>query len=87
MVDPLTISGVELKCARILLGWNVELVARYAGVGAAAVYAAEHDLAVAEQRRRAIVRALESGGIEFIPHGLRKRPSAGAAVSEELAIA
>jgi nucleoside-triphosphatase THEP1 len=77
------ITGVQIKTARKLLGWNIRDLARHASVEIADVQEAETCVRLAKRHFSnvsAIQRALENAGIEFIdsvgvrffPHGFEK---------------
>ena len=63
------VSREQIRAARAQLGWSAERLAREAGCSLATVQRCEKGSKTIPVVRAAIVAALKSGGIEFLPDG------------------
>ena len=78
------VNGTQCKMARAALGWTTRELAEHAQVGIMTVSRFEAGTGeIYPATRAAIARALEAGGVDFIPEngggaGVRLRKPAGA---------
>ena len=76
-----TINSMQSRAARSLLGWTQQKLADEAGVALATIQCFESDKRVPiANNLTAIIRALENGGVEFIPE--RNGKGAGVRLSK-----
>lgn len=61
------VSALQLKLARTALGWGVRALAEKAGLSSDTITRAEQGGDISQKTWGAIQRALEEGGIEFLP--------------------
>jgi transcriptional regulator with XRE-family HTH domain len=75
-------KAVQLKMARVAVGWGVRELASRAGVTANTVTRIENEADAKQSTLEALQRALEAAGVEFIPEngggpGVRLRKKIG----------
>jgi hypothetical protein len=81
-----TMTGGQMRAARVLLRWTAERLAEQSGVGLATIKRAEasdEEVRMIPANAAAVQRALENGGITFIAEngggaGVRMRKPRGA---------
>jgi len=62
------ITSAQSRAARGLLGWTQDHLAQAAGCGTSSVrYLETESREISDELKRAILEALEEGGVEFIP--------------------
>jgi transcriptional regulator with XRE-family HTH domain len=71
------VTGAQIRAARILLGIDGPVLAEKAGVALSTVRRFENGAAGSNLARKAMVRALNEMGVEFIPRGVRLKGEAG----------
>lgn len=74
------INGPQIRAARALLGWSVTELARRAGLSYATVQRAERAVGIPATQAHnlyAIQRAIEDGGVVFLPSGENRAGGAG----------
>lgn len=70
------ITGLQIRAARVLLGWKATELADAAGVHVATVQRFETGATVIPAVRYAIVQAMQDEGVEFPQHGVIAAPRA-----------
>jgi DNA-binding transcriptional regulator YiaG len=70
-MDDKGVTGDQMRAARALVGLDGPKLAKKSGVSLATVRRFEKGLPGSNLARNALLRTLESAGIEFIPRGVR----------------